>query len=276
MTRRTLAYGTAMVGAAVSPVFLTPWPLFQGMAHSQLRHTNLSHSRYLTRPTRSCRQSHGDADALQFALRIRGAHCANKFLQDVSLELRPGNVAILVGTSGAGKTSLLRLLASEQPSAAEAFDVNAPRPVAIVDRDTLQGAAELTKAEKAALTSTWGVGRMMSTRTARVKQHCLAALRQSSGRGLLLLDEVLEVLSSPLRRAFALDLKAASRQSGFAVVSATHCLAGDVGWLTSAADEAWILDAGRLTRVLDFCSLANVAAFKEYAALRCRLGTVNS
>jgi len=115
-----------------------------------------------------------------------------------------------------------------------------------------------------------------TSKTDRWKALCLSSLqRQSASHRLLLLDEVLDSLPRPLRAGFAADVRAAARAAGFAVVSSTHCLKGDVTWMAEAADEVWVLERGRLRRVLQLAQASGLDALREYAALRCRLGSVN-
>lgn len=219
--------------------------------------------------------------------RWRGVGAAGGALKDVDLELRVGDVVFALGPSGAGKSTLLRLLADGVPEVAEEFEEGAiQRPVAVLEPSSLDR-AEVT--EEAPPEQHWRLARgPAGGRTARWKALCSAELdrqlrvgsegqaaEQPGRRLLLLLDEVFDSLPRPLRAGFAEDLRFAAQSQGFAVVAATHCLAGDVAWIAETGDWAWILDRGCLRR-LALRRPRGLAALRDYAALRCRLGTVNA
>lgn len=233
------------------------------------------------------------------APRTRGALVAQlqgvdaEGLRAIDLELRAGAVALLLGPSGAGKSSLLRLLAGGSPTAAVVFDVSAlPRPLPVLDAVALGSPAPMIQAVCAeAFETNWREKTCIPhTRTSKWKAHCFVELERQRQhcrqdevnvlsaplQRLLLLDEALDNLPRPLRTRFAADLRAAARAVGFAVVSSTHCLAGDVRWISEAADDVLILENGRLRQTLCPGEPADMYALQSYAALRCRLGTTNA
>lgn len=218
-------------------------------------------------------------------------------LKGIDLEVRTGRIIVAVGSSGAGKSTLLKLLAEGHPESAEVFEMAPclPRPLEVLVGSMVTDTSPqvLSFEEEADLRRVWSTEPSACSRskTARWKARCLQSLSAQQARAraqmsqvyddrpasLLLLDEVLDLMPRPLRLRFASELQAAVGKAGsFGVVMATHCLGGDISWLMDVCDEAWILEQGQLRQTLRLKEKSARAELTAYAALRSRIGTVNS
>lgn len=198
----------------------------------------------------------------------------HRCLRAVDLELRRSKTIVALGVSGSGKSTLLKLLAAGTPEAAGDFfmDPSLRRPMQVIDGDAIRAAAVPNDMDLQEVKA-WGVeSSPRSARSMKWKARCAHALFEYPG--LLLLDEVLDVMPRPLRLRFAADICFAAMNSDFAVVSATHCLAADISWLRESCQEVWILEHGEL-RCLCPQTQRDFEEIERYAALRCRMGSVN-
>ncbi len=144
-----------------------------------------------------------------FSVRTEG----KTLLQDVSLELRRGELIVVTGPNGAGKTSLLRAILGELPHEGElmrngrigyvpqrlAFDPGSPATVldlfalALSRRPSCLGVSHAVRTAAAAALGHTGAAALTQRRFARLsggeRQRVLLALALTPAPDLLLLDE---------------------------------------------------------------------------------------
>ncbi|WP_020179637.1 ABC transporter ATP-binding protein [Methylopila sp. M107] len=206
-------------------------------------------------------------DAL--SLNRRGGRPA---LRDVSLSIADGTITALAGPTGAGKTALLRLIASrEAPSSgtvevgdavSQSWRLGRPEVCEFADREALSGARNvydtmaaglrdrgLGKAEVEARTlkaaDALGLGALMARRVDEVSTG--ERTRAVFGRALahtpraILLDEPFAGLDASRRIALRRELRRLNRE-GATIVFATH----DWTDALALADQLIVLDEGRL------------------------------
>ncbi|RKH40608.1 ABC transporter ATP-binding protein [Corallococcus sicarius] len=195
---------------------------------------------------------------------------ASPAVRDVSLTLEPGEALALLGSSGSGKTALLRLVAGlEQPSSGTVTvqervvagpDVFVPpeqRPLRRVLHDA-ELAPGLTVRDVVMDAQPKGEGvahargllalfqledleaRTCGTLSRGQRQRVLLARALASGTKLLVLDEPFAGLDAGLRAALLTEWRRVLKARGAGVLFATH----DVGDALAFADRLVLLRAG--------------------------------
>lgn len=197
-------------------------------------------------------------------------------VDDVSLEISPGEFLSVVGPSGCGKTTLLRLIAGlEQPDQGEVFLNGLPanhldpgdRDVAMVFQNhalyphmTVRGNLEfglqirkLSSAvisERVAETAGWlGLENLLDSLPGQLSggENQRVALGRAIIRrpSVLLLDEPLSNLDLPLRRRMRADLARLHERLGTTVIHVTH----DQSEAMCLGRRIAVLQQGRLVQV---------------------------
>ncbi len=201
---------------------------------------------------------------------------ARRVLQDISLQIAPGEFLTLLGESGSGKTTLLRLIAGfEQPSSGEiwmdgarldtlppyqrrvntVFQQYALFPHLSVADNVAYGlrvsgspAAEIPGRVEAALHLV-KMQEYAGTRPARLsggQQQRIALARALINRPqLLLLDEPLSALDANLRKQMQGELKSLQRELGITFLFVTH----DQEEAMALSDRIALLKDGALEQV---------------------------
>jgi phosphonate ABC transporter permease subunit PhnE len=197
-----------------------------------------------------------------------------RVLEDASLELAPGEHVVIVGASGSGKTSLLRLLSGEL--APTRGQLRRAGRVASIYQDfrlvgastalanalhgaaadvgfwrSLSGYPAATRAEAVRWLERVGLGARLHTRVDRLsggEQQRVALARALMRRpALLLADEPVSALDPDSARALLSLLDELRRQHGITVVSVLH----DLTLARAHADRVLTLRQGRLLPLAD-------------------------
>jgi ABC-type Fe3+/spermidine/putrescine transport system ATPase subunit len=220
------------------------------------------------------------ADRALACRRITLAYGANRVLEDLDLDVAPGETLALLGPSGSGKTSLLFAIAGflapvageirigsrlvsapgvqvppERRGVAMVFQhyalwphLSALETVAYPMRREGVGQGEAQRRARGLL-ATMGIADLADRRPAELsggeQQRVGVARALARSAGLLLLDEPTAHLDTSLRVAFAAQLMAARQQSRAAAIYATH----DVGEALALADRVALLGERRLIGV---------------------------
>jgi ABC-type multidrug transport system ATPase subunit len=204
---------------------------------------------------------------------VSKAYRAHVVLDGLDLEARPGEVTLLVGANGCGKTTTMRLIAALSPPdsghimvaghdvagdrtaalAALSFQPQSPRfhPHLTV-RQILRFYARLRNLPDSradAVAGRWGLTGSLGVPTGRLS----GGMRQRLALGVLflpdppvlLLDEPGLSLDPNWRRSLQSELTGAARR-GRTVLVSTHLL----GEWDEKADRCLVLDAGRIAREL--------------------------
>jgi sulfonate transport system ATP-binding protein len=197
---------------------------------------------------------------------VNKSYGGKRILHDISLEIRSGEIVALVGRSGCGKSTVLRVLAGlsddhagqREVSGAPAVAFQEPRlfPWRDVLTNVLYGLNRTTLSRDAALArSERALAEIGLSDHARAWPLTLSggqAQRVSLARALvaepelLLLDEpfgALDALTRLSMRGLLLDLW---REHGFGVLLVTH----DVDEAVALADRVLVLEAGRVVHTL--------------------------
>jgi ABC-type multidrug transport system ATPase subunit len=211
-------------------------------------------------------------------------------LDDLSAQARPGDVTLLVGANGCGKTTTLRVLAGL--SAPDAGDVQVagkslatsrtaalgrlsflPQSPRFHDRlsvgDILDFYARLrgiSASRAAEVAERWDLAGVRRTPTARLsggtRQRLALAVLMLPDVPVLVLDEPGLSLDPDWRRFLHAELRDAARR-GHTVLAATHLL----GEWDGQADRCLVLDQGRVTHELPPSRLREAVQFSVAPAL---------
>jgi len=197
-------------------------------------------------------------------------------LEDVSLDVRSGEIFALLGPSGCGKSTLLRIIAGfESPSAGEllldghdlvrlapnkrpinmVFQSYAVFPHMSVAQNVGYG-LKLERVGKAEIATRvghaleqvrlGGLGERMPGQLSGGQRQRVALARALVKRPrLLLLDEPLSALDAKLRDAMRLELVNLQGETGVTFVIVTH----DQGEAMALADRIAVLEGGRLRQI---------------------------
>ncbi len=207
--------------------------------------------------------------AVQFD-HLRKTYAATVAVDDVTFEVRPGEVFGLLGPNGAGKTTLIRML----------IDIIAPddgrilldgRPIAPADRDRIGYLPEerglyrkekvidiliyfgmlkgLTRREARARARAWlerlglpeVAGRRANSLSKGMQQKVQIAGTLLSGPEILVMDEPFSGLD-PLNTVLVKDLLRESRDAGGLVILSTH----QMPMVEELCDRVAMIDRGRL------------------------------
>ena len=194
-------------------------------------------------------------------------------IEDLNLRLEPGELLVLAGPSGSGKSSLLRAIAGLLPVAAGeiGMDGRLLNPLAPGRRNLAMMFQSHALMPHMSVADNLGFGlraRGMKAGEARRKATDMAALlgieallarmpaqlsggeaqRVALGRallreaGLLLMDEPLSSLDAPLRESLRREILAQHRRLGTSCIYVTH----DQSEALAMADRVAVLDQGRL------------------------------
>lgn len=197
---------------------------------------------------------------------------ARGVLRDLAFEARPGEVTLLVGANGSGKSTTMRILAGLSPATGtmrvdgHVVDPRRPMPCAAASflpqsprfhprltaaqvlafyarlRQTPTGAIERVARQ-------WALGDRLETPTGELsgglRQRLALAIFSLPEASVLLLDEPGLSLDPDWRRFLQDELRSAARD-GRTVLVATHLL----GEWEGRADRCLVLEQGRITREL--------------------------
>ena len=139
--------------------------------------------------------------------------------ENVTLDLRPGDVALFTGPSGSGKSSLLREVA-KQVDAADAFALELPERPLI---DTQPGPV----ADRLALLAGCGLSeaRLLLRTPAELSEgqryRFRLAFALSRGTKWIVADEFTATLDRPLARVVAFNLRKLANRAGVGILAAT-------------------------------------------------------
>lgn len=196
---------------------------------------------------------------------------SSRALDNVDLDVAPGELMVLVGPSGSGKTTLLRLIAGlDQPTAGSiclggnnlAGVPPHKRNVALVFqnpalyshlsvRDNLAFGLshERRKQRIGAAAEMLGMGHLLDRFPAELSggEQQRVALGRAIVRqpAALLLDEPLSSLDVPLRRKLRRELKSVQRQIGAPTIYVTH----DPADALALGDRIAVIDRGRVQQI---------------------------
>jgi ABC-2 type transport system ATP-binding protein len=222
---------------------------------------------------------------------LRKSYGAHRVLDGLDLRARPGEVTLLVGANGCGKTTTLRVLcglssADEGHVAIGSADLALSRIAALGQlsflpqsprfharltvREILAFYARLRGLPEARITAVleqWGLTECQRQATGRLsggmRQRLALAVFSLPDAPVLVLDEPGLSLDPDWRRFLQAELRAAARR-GATVLVATHLL----GEWNGHADRCLVLDGGRVARELPPARLMDAFPFaKPDAAL---------
>jgi spermidine/putrescine transport system ATP-binding protein len=199
-------------------------------------------------------------------------------VDDVSLSIAPGEFFSLLGASGCGKTTTLRMIAGfEPPSAGQVLlageDITAQpahvRPVGMVFqhyalfphlsvfeniafalrlRRTPQADVERRVGEALAMVRLPGLAARKPGQLSGGQQQRVALARALVSRpAVVLLDEPLGALDLKLRKAMQLELKTLQREVGLTFVYVTH----DQEEALTMSDRIAVMDKGKVVQLAD-------------------------
>lgn len=197
----------------------------------------------------------------------RFAASGNPAVEDLSLELRPGEILALIGPSGCGKTTTLRMIAGfERPDSGQVLlggrDVTAIAPerrgIGMVFQDyalfphmtvaenILFGAHDKTAASVRHYLGIVGLddfGQRYPDELSGGQQQRVALARSLAAQpGLILLDEPFSNLDAALRHSTRREIRSMLKRTGIGIIFVTH----DQEEALSFADRIAIMRDGRL------------------------------
>ncbi len=190
-------------------------------------------------------------------------------VQDLSLDLAPGEILALIGPSGCGKTTTLRMIAGFEPPDSGMIRLNgrevsglAPekRGIGMVFQDyalfphmtaaqnVLFGAADRQPGTAQRFLEMVGLGdlgqRYPDQLSGGQQQRVALARTFAAGPGLILLDEPFSNLDASLRARTRREIRALLKATGIGIIFVTH----DQEEALSFADRVGVMQEGRLVQ----------------------------
>jgi thiamine transport system ATP-binding protein len=201
-------------------------------------------------------------------------HTATTAVDDVTLDVAPGEIVVLLGASGSGKSSLLRGIAGLEPLASgrirwgaeDLTEVPVHRrgfgvmfqdgqlfPHRDVGGNVAYGLAHLPRAERerrvAQVLALVGMAgferRAIATLSGGQAQRVALARSLAPSPRLLMLDEPLSALDRALREHLAGVLRTTLRSTGTTALYVTH----DQDEAFAVADRVAVMEAGRVSQI---------------------------
>ena len=224
---------------------------------------------------RSSRAAAGSAPLLRLD-RVGVVRDGRVILEDITLEIRPGEIVTIVGPNGAGKSTLVRVVVGAiTPDRGRVWR----RPGLVIgyvpQRLALDPSLPLTARRFVALVSEAGeeeiaamlgrvgtphvIDRQMAALSGGETQRVLLAAALLRGPDLLVLDEPAQGLDQPGEAAFYRLLENCRREAGFAILMVSH----DLHVVMSTSDRVICLNR----HVCCTGAPAAVEAAPEYRAL---------
>lgn len=203
-----------------------------------------------------------DTDAIVNVIGLHRAYGSHVVIENLNLSVGEGEFVALLGESGCGKTTLLRVLAGLDPP--DAGDVSVPQPLAVVFQEPRlfpwrrvwknvitgvpdkRGGRELARRALGEVGLTDHLGAWPATLSGGQAQRVALARALVREPKLLLLDEpfaALDALTRLKMQALVIDLCSRHRP---ATVLVTH----DVDEALSLADRVAVMRQGRIELVL--------------------------
>ena len=167
------------------------------------------------------------------------SYSKKEILTDFSLELRRGEILAIMGESGCGKTTLLRLIAGLQKPKSGSIDCHAERISYVFQEPRLFPWLTVSENLRAVMTDCDDADAVIRDALATVglsenadfypdelsggmKIRASLARALVFGGDLFLLDEPFSALNEELRRELATDLKQLFRERGITAILVTH------------------------------------------------------
>jgi ABC-2 type transport system ATP-binding protein len=223
------------------------------------------------------------------------AYGSRTVLKDLTFAVEPGEVVLLVGANGCGKSTTLRLLAGlSAPDAGRiavnGHDIKAEAAVALAGLSFLPQSPRfhqrltvaqildfyarlrgLPRARVSAVAARWGLGEFLHTETGRLsggtRQRLGLAVLDLPDARTLVLDEPGLSLDPDWRRSLHAHLRAVAAD-GRTVLVATHLL----GEWEGQADRCLVLDGGQVEREVSPARLRDAFPFSFPQPVLANLG----
>ncbi len=206
-------------------------------------------------------------------------------LRDVNLEVRQGEFIAIIGPSGGGKSTLLRLVAGLLEATSGKVEVLGQAAMVFQDyrllpwrtvEQNIQLPIELTQRGK--IETRLGMKPYLNLYPHQLSGGMKA--RVAIARGLaqdaevILMDEPFAALDALVRERFNLELKTLHQRTGKTIVFVTHSIREAV----YLADRVVVLTGGKIETILDTHGEGRITAFDQglEAELRERLGVADS